>query len=207
MKIGKQGGIMQIRVYAEQHNDERTIENILNDLYEFQPDIVYHELCIAYDKSILGDDKCFYIDHKSIEQIGKSIWEYETKGLGNVPTVSFPIDIANFCLENQSILASLDIPFTDAVKLRDAPKSTEHQARETYMTNVLMEELDGTYNKVAVIVGAAHLRTIDSKISGGYSLLRSYLDSRDDVTYANPFVIEAANKEALRLERQGDIDG
>ena len=71
------------------------------------------------------------------------------------------------------------------------------------MTSVLLDELDELdADRVAIVVGAAHLRSVDSKISGGHSTLRMYLDSRNDVTYGNPFVIKAADKEAIKLNKE-----
>lgn len=193
---------MEILVLAEQHNDERIIEDIGKELEKFKPEVVYHELCIVYDSTMLEGRKCVYIEPDDLEKINKLIYEYETQGLG-LPTVGYPSDISEYCIENKATLASLDVPNIDRLALKRTDKAQEHQAREMYMTSVLLDELDElNVDRVAIVVGAAHLRSVDSKVSGGYSTLRMYLDSRNDVTYGNPFVIKAADKEAIKLNKE-----
>lgn len=193
---------MEILVLAEQHNDERVIKDIGSELEKFNPDVIYHELCIVYDTSMLEGRKCVYIEPDDLKKINQLVYEYENTGMG-WPTIGYPSDISDYCIENKTTLASIDVPNNDREKLKLAGKAQEHQAREMYMTSVLLDELDELdVDRVAIVVGAAHLRSVDSKISGGHSTLRMYLDSRNDVTYGNPFVIKAADKEAIKLNKE-----
>lgn len=193
-----------IRVYGEQHMSERVIVNIAKDLDNYQPDIIYHELCIVYDPELLGDRKCIYIEPSDLKALCEDT-DIPSQFTGkNKATIGFPIEIAEICIKHNSILASIDIPYPQLKQLSSS-LALEHQSRESYMTSVLLEELDENdldNKRIAIVVGAAHLRGAPSVASGGHSPLRAYLDSRDDVVYGNPGVLKAVDKEINKLNKQ-----
>lgn len=193
-----------IKVYGEHHNDIRVVREIAEDLAKYKPDIIYHEFLIVYNSNLMEDKKCIYIEPKDIKSLMEGINIDPKYKASNTytPTIAFPIEIGELCVKNKIVLASIDLPFGYLNKLKNSP-ALEHQTRETYMTNVLIEELDTLDSKkIAIVVGAAHLRSEPSITSGGHSPLRLYLNSRDDVIYANPNIIKSVDKDIIRLNKQ-----